>query len=785
MNRVNRRLGYLALTIVLLFGLYFLYFGLRYPYMDITIEQTKTGDWIVTEEPESYRWGSQYINKGDIIREVDGQPLDKIPFIVKTKRLHMAEKDLLIVRNGNSYIVNVPAFATADTFITDILIPLPIFLILMLLSWRAYRTKGDELDTKLLIAFSLSVGLSYVCSVASARGEFIGALLVRSLLVSVPVFFMHFLYAFFANRQAKPFIPFVFIKIGYVAVGCWFLMQPLYLWSDIFSIIPSNVWKTMVLATFLILQLVVFVSLIVNYLRSSGRERTLHTYILTGQIVAFSPFILLYVLPTMIFGSSIVRSEVTTITLTAIPIVCFYILKVKEVMDIQFVLYRLRYYGLLALWPSLLIVALLMIIMQGPLHTGIKWLQSFLMIYFLMVLLFYARDFSPLKFRNAIFKAPILQSNRPELLLKNLSKVMNVSDLEITLIKEVEAVLNVSSIAILEYTEHSFHIKQQLGSIPDMEVLEVISQTLKSIREPGCMVPVSAGSCLLYGIKNGRSQVLWFGSKYNQTKLNPAELSWLYTLLNYATLLYVNLQLSEDFIGEFEKTITVHKLTPPWLLRLLFSISENERKRLGSDLHDSALQDQLLMYKRLESALTKAEVEQPIRAELEQIRDGLLDVVGQIRETCNELRPPFLKEIGIEEAIHNLLKQARLRTNFSIHFDSGAFHAELDEHQVLTLYRIVQELLQNASKHAKGATTISLQLKSTAETVQLGYQDNGEGMILGKLKSSFTHMGLWGIQERIVSLEGTMHLESEPGKGFSLELQIPLHVSYTQPAVSS
>jgi two-component system sensor histidine kinase ComP len=156
--------------------------------------------------------------------------------------------------------------------------------------------------------------------------------------------------------------------------------------------------------------------------------------------------------------------------------------------------------------------------------------------------------------------------------------------------------------------------------------------------------------------------------------------------------------------------------------------------------------------------------------------EGLLDVTHQIRETCNELFPPLLKELGIVEALKNLFADAQLRTNYVVNFNVTGFSINLGYEQVLALYRIVQELLTNAAKHSK-ATEINITLANSNGILTLNYQDNGIGIDLQNLQSSSNHLGLSGIQERVSSLEGKTCFNSSLGKGLEVLIWMELDIN--------
>jgi two-component system sensor histidine kinase ComP len=213
------------------------------------------------------------------------------------------------------------------------------------------------------------------------------------------------------------------------------------------------------------------------------------------------------------------------------------------------------------------------------------------------------------------------------------------------------------------------------------------------------------------------------------------------------------------------------KMLPLGILRLFFKLSENERKNLSQDLHDAALQEQIIWYRKLEALSSDRNLPNGLREQLQQITDGLLDVIYEIRSTCNELRPPMLKETGLKTSI--LFDSMQLRTNYGIYFDACDFQDHLNEDLSIGIYRIVQELLHNATKHAK-ATEVHINLTSYLDHVRLVYEDNGVGMNLTSDEESFQSMGIYGIKERVRSMEGNIELRSSPEQGLVVFVSIPV-----------
>ncbi|MNN59880.1 Sensor histidine kinase ComP [compost metagenome] len=127
------------------------------------------------------------------------------------------------------------------------------------------------------------------------------------------------------------------------------------------------------------------------------------------------------------------------------------------------------------------------------------------------------------------------------------------------------------------------------------------------------------------------------------------------------------------------------------------------------------------------------------------------------------------------EALRSLFEQSQIRSNYIVDFRVDDFTVDLNDEQMLTIFRIVQELLRNAGKHAKASNImISLEQKNG---IRLTYKDDGVGLKLEDLNDSYQHMGLSGIKERVHSLEGRIDFKSEMGNGLEVSIFLPLESS--------
>ncbi|HEY2493270.1 MAG TPA: PAS domain S-box protein [Paenibacillus sp.] len=322
--------------------------------------------------------------------------------------------------------------------------------------------------------------------------------------------------------------------------------------------------------------------------------------------------------------------------------------------------------------------------------------------------------------------------------------IMKISQMEERLLKEVRDLLEVSNVSIME-VEHN-HDKL-------CEIIET-----------------EKGYSLKIGETKGKSYLLCIDEKPIIINITSIRV-WLKTITRYVSVLFDHFLLIEDLTKELEQAAS-GQFTPPWLLRFLFNLSENERKHLAQDLHDSALQEQIIWYRKLDFLLIDRSIAGELREQLEQITEGLLNVIHQIRITCNELRPPMIIKGGLTSSLETLFDFTQLRTNYAIHFDAEHFNQKLNDDVLIGLYRIVQELLANAAKHSS-ATEVRIILSSQGDRVRLEYEDNGIGMELTGTENSPTSMGIYGMRERVRSMDGTIQFLSSKNKGLAIYISVP------------
>ncbi|MHC0038026.1 sensor histidine kinase [Pseudoneobacillus sp. C159] len=245
--------------------------------------------------------------------------------------------------------------------------------------------------------------------------------------------------------------------------------------------------------------------------------------------------------------------------------------------------------------------------------------------------------------------------------------------------------------------------------------------------------------------------------------LSDRESFILQLMAKYVSVFYQYYRMMESQVVEMEKRF---QSQDPWVAKLFLQMAEKERMRLASDLHDELLQE-ILHIRRSIMQAGRSESE----ANLGKILTGLEDVEFMIRDTCQQLMPSFLSENGVLHAVNRLIEKTRLRADFYIDYQTQDIHSPIGEELALTIYRIVQELINNAEKHAN-AHVVRLTIGEYQETIQIQYQDDGVGTNLENQEPS--RLGLKGITERVRLLNGTVTFKSTPGQGMKVSCDIPV-----------
>src|SRR6266436_1642880 len=208
-------------------------------------------------------------------------------------------------------------------------------------------------------------------------------------------------------------------------------------------------------------------------------------------------------------------------------------------------------------------------------------------------------------------------------------------------------------------------------------------------------------------------------------------------------------------------------------LRQLNETLEEEIKRIAYAVHDEA--GQLLVAVHLALAEVAQELPKRQQAQFTRIKDLLNEVEKHLRRYSHELRPTILDDLGWIPAIRFLADGVSKRANLPIHIDATV-SGRLPTATETTIYRIVQEALTNAVKHAK-ASNVWIRAWREDFTQCCTIRDDGAGFKVrsgqGTLRKG---LGLVAMRERVSAVGGTLQIESRPGHGTEVSIRLPLEV---------
>lgn len=212
------------------------------------------------------------------------------------------------------------------------------------------------------------------------------------------------------------------------------------------------------------------------------------------------------------------------------------------------------------------------------------------------------------------------------------------------------------------------------------------------------------------------------------------------------------------------------------LARSVYRVQEDERRRLARELHDGLGQNLTALKHQL--ALL-AETLGPDRPELRaQIEAGIglcAQSLADTRQLSRLLRPQVLDDLGLAAALQWLARTLGANAGLSIRVEADAPPGLDGELQTL-LFRIAQEALTNALKHAQ-ASRVEITLRNRAGWITLGVEDDGRGFDVAAAQaaaSAGNGSGLGGMRDRVALHGGRLLLDSRPGGGTRLQAAVPL-----------
>lgn len=201
---------------------------------------------------------------------------------------------------------------------------------------------------------------------------------------------------------------------------------------------------------------------------------------------------------------------------------------------------------------------------------------------------------------------------------------------------------------------------------------------------------------------------------------------------------------------------------------------EDERKRIARELHDDTAQ--MLFAQLLSVTSLKSSPNPDLRETAEKLENMTVEAIESVRRLALELRPPALDDLGLREALADLVQRFSEQLGLPVQFHWQGPRDRLAPELELVLYRVAQEALTNSAKHS-GATQVLMSIRRDADTVILKTDDNGRGFDVNtavRRDDSGLGLGLFGMEERLALVGGTLNILRLQPHGVRILATIPV-----------
>jgi signal transduction histidine kinase len=233
-------------------------------------------------------------------------------------------------------------------------------------------------------------------------------------------------------------------------------------------------------------------------------------------------------------------------------------------------------------------------------------------------------------------------------------------------------------------------------------------------------------------------------------------------------------------LGSDQQSITTHRPAINDLSEKAFrdlalrvvNAREEERSRLGRELHDDLSQQLALFAIELEQLRAMLPAEEDVRKQFQTLQDRVQEMAKDVHRLSYELHPSRLEHLGLGSAVKNLCRDVSNTRKLQVDYVELGAAITLSPQVRLCAFRVVQEALRNCTKHSS-ANSVRVELAHERDELRLAVADDGRGFDLASGPAS-RGLGFTSMRERIKLVDGRLEIRSVPGEGTLIEAWIPV-----------
>ena len=251
---------------------------------------------------------------------------------------------------------------------------------------------------------------------------------------------------------------------------------------------------------------------------------------------------------------------------------------------------------------------------------------------------------------------------------------------------------------------------------------------------------------------------------------SPFWQTWWFNILTFVVLLFIVYLIGKIRIKQIEEA----RKQQQEFARQLINAQEIERQRIAAELHDSIGQDLLIIKNRALLGLNQKTNNKHITEQLDEISATATRALDETRAIARNLRPQHLQRFGLTQTLQGMIEQVEKSSQINFQTKIDEFDGLFSETDELSIFRIIQESLNNIVKHS-AAKEAKIEITHSAQTVKLFIQDFGKGFEIGEVtveKRGEKGFGLTSIEQRVKILGGNIKIDSSIGIGTTIIISL-------------